>query len=345
MTSSSQHDTPETELPLNSFDSFLVETSASPLLASFFIAKSEYRKIFVSESHLASLFAQEPELTADGVISMASLELLTLDPSDLYFIKTDSPDDLIDISKRTCAQVVAVTTHALSDDFLCDFHLSWNELESFLKQIKSLWPKFIEKKPKTLGSTKLTPALFLDRDGVIVKHIDHLHKSSEVSLQDGIVDLIKKARQKGYLVIVVTNQSGLGRQYFLYEDYRAVTDKMLGLLAEQGAYVDDIYFSPYFSNSKLALGLRQKSLRKPRPGMLLKSAQDHTVDLAQSLLVGDRATDIIAASLANLRGAYLLDSGHTQKELFQWQQWTSKYGHPKTAFFFQQCHHLSDIQV
>jgi D-glycero-D-manno-heptose 1,7-bisphosphate phosphatase len=158
-------------------------------------------------------------------------------------------------------------------------------------------------------------ALFLDRDGVIVNWVDYLSNPSEVELKQGIVELINQARDLGYVVIEVTNQSGIGRGRFSFTDYESVQAKIAEELSSEGAKIDKIYMSPYFepgTNEHSKIG---KELRKPAPGMFHAAAKEFGIDLTQSVMVGDSATDVEAAENAGLSDIYFLMGQESEETL------------------------------
>jgi D-glycero-D-manno-heptose 1,7-bisphosphate phosphatase len=152
----------------------------------------------------------------------------------------------------------------------------------------------------------LSPALFLDRDGVINEEIGYLHKKEDIVWVKGIFDLCRLAVSLGYKLIVVTNQAGIGRGLYSQAQFDILTDWMKQQFAAQGAPLSEVYCCPYHPEHGLGEYRRDHEDRKPGPGMLLRAARDHRLDLSRSVLVGDRCTDIAAAHAAGLRRAFLL---------------------------------------
>lgn len=151
-----------------------------------------------------------------------------------------------------------------------------------------------------LSVTAARPALFLDRDGVI--NVDHayVHKRENFEFVDGIFELVREARARGYLVFVVTNQAGIGRGKYTEADYQLLTDWMCREFSARGAVIDRVYFCPYHAEHGIGIYKLDSPMRKPRPGMILQAAQEFGVDLAASLLVGDMETDIQAGRSAGV---------------------------------------------
>jgi D-glycero-D-manno-heptose 1,7-bisphosphate phosphatase len=144
------------------------------------------------------------------------------------------------------------------------------------------------------------PALFLDRDGVV--NIDHGYvcKPENFDFVTGIFDLVATANSFGYLVVIVTNQAGIGRGYYTEDDFHALTKWMRAQFISRGARVDAVYFCPDHPEHGLGAYKRESIFRKPGPGMLLQAAKELGVDLSISLLVGDKDSDIQAGVTAGV---------------------------------------------
>lgn len=169
-------------------------------------------------------------------------------------------------------------------------------------------------KPLCLWNKKLNKALFLDRDGVINLNHGYVHSVDSFDFIDGIFDLVRFAKSKGYVVIVVTNQAGIGRGYYSEEQFQQLTKWMCGVFDQEGAPIDRVYFSPYHPTAGLGIYRKDDETRKPRPGMLLSAKQDFGLSLEDSILVGDRPTDIQAGLSAGV-GKNLLFSTDNYPEL------------------------------
>ena len=150
------------------------------------------------------------------------------------------------------------------------------------------------------------PALFLDRDGVI--NVDHgyVHTPEEFDFVDGIFEVVAAANQAGYLVVVVTNQAGIGRGYYSEKQFHALTDWMKKQFVENGGRIDAVYFCPYHPEHGIGEYRQKSDCRKPAPGMLLTAMRDFDIDLGRSILVGDTLKDIHAANAAGIRQVFLL---------------------------------------
>lgn len=149
-------------------------------------------------------------------------------------------------------------------------------------------------------------ALFLDRDGVINHEIGYLHRIEDVRWIDGIFPLVRTAIELGYKVVVVTNQAGIARGFYTPEQFHTLMDWMRAEFRARAADLHGVYFCAHHPEGALAEYRGEHPDRKPAPGMLLRAATDLHLDLAQSILVGDRCSDMAAAQAAGLRQAFLL---------------------------------------
>ena len=143
-------------------------------------------------------------------------------------------------------------------------------------------------------------ALFLDRDGVI--NIDHgyVHTRETFDLVSGIFDLVRRFREQGFLCIVVTNSAGIARGYFSESHFREFSAWIMEEFSRAGAPLDAIYYCPHHPSAGAPPYRRECSCRKPEPGMILQAASDFGLNLADSVLVGDQDTDILAGARAGI---------------------------------------------
>lgn len=152
----------------------------------------------------------------------------------------------------------------------------------------------------------LKRALFLDRDGVINVDIGYLHRAEDCVFVPGIFELVREARKAGYDVFVVTNQAGIARGYYSEETFAAFTKWMLDQFAAQGAPITQVYYCPHHPTAGIGEHGVVCECRKPAPGMLLRAAAEHDIDLGASVMVGDSLTDMQAAKAAKVGTCYLL---------------------------------------
>ncbi len=149
----------------------------------------------------------------------------------------------------------------------------------------------------------LRPALFLDRDGVLNEDLGYVSRWEDFRFTPGAAKAVAAANRAGWLVIVVTNQSGIGRGYYSEADMQALHARMVEALAADGARIDAIYHCPHHPEASVeAYRHPDPPLRKPNPGMLLQAIEEWPVDVARSIMVGDKPADMEAARRAGVRG-------------------------------------------
>jgi D-glycero-D-manno-heptose 1,7-bisphosphate phosphatase len=148
--------------------------------------------------------------------------------------------------------------------------------------------------------------LFLDRDGVINHEVGYLWRREDVRFVPGIFELCRTAQVLDYRLMVVTNQAGIARGYYSEEDFQRLMDWMKGEFVREGVFLDAVYHCPFHPEHGVGEYKREHEDRKPGTGMLRRGAREFGVDLSESVLVGDRCTDIAAANSAGLRQAFLI---------------------------------------
>lgn len=154
-------------------------------------------------------------------------------------------------------------------------------------------------------------AVFLDRDGTVLEHYDYLTDESQVQLLGGAGAALRRLSDRGYLLVVVTNQSAVGRGMVTEQKLSAIHDRMKSQLAEQGVYLKGIYYCPYHPEAAIPKYRRESELRKPAAGMLRLAAKELDIDLGQSWMVGDDDRDIEAGQAAGCRTIMLETRGST----------------------------------
>jgi D-glycero-D-manno-heptose 1,7-bisphosphate phosphatase len=146
------------------------------------------------------------------------------------------------------------------------------------------------------------PAVFLDRDGVLNVDRGYVHRPDQIEWIPGSREAIKRFNDAGYLVFVVSNQSGVARGYFSEEDVRALHRWMASELQAVGAHVDAFEYCPHHPEGTVARYRRVSGHRKPAPGMVLDCLARWPVNKDESFLIGDKDTDVEAAEAAGIRG-------------------------------------------
>ena len=150
---------------------------------------------------------------------------------------------------------------------------------------------------------KINKACFLDRDGVLNEDIGYLHKSEDFKWIDGAVEAIKLLKKNNFLVIVITNQSGISRGYFTSKDVTNLHEWMNKILKKEGIQINDFFFSEDLPNNN------PESRRKPSPKMINEAVEKYSLDKTRCFMVGDKKTDLIAAKNASIKG-FLFEGGN-----------------------------------
>lgn len=148
--------------------------------------------------------------------------------------------------------------------------------------------------------------LFLDRDGVINRDYGYVHEIAKFHFIPGIFDLVCSANALNFKVIVITNQSGIGRGYYSLSEFNKLSDWMKTQFKQRCGQIDDIYFCPYHPTEAVGEFKRWSYNRKPAPGMIMQASIDHKIDLKKSFLVGDKKSDMVAGHLAGITNLFLL---------------------------------------
>ena len=149
--------------------------------------------------------------------------------------------------------------------------------------------------------------IFLDRDGIINKEINYLHKIDEFEFIDGIFDACLYFQSLSYKIIIITNQSGISRGYYTESDYQKVTQWMLNQFKYKNINILDIFHCPHGPDSTC-------DCRKPKPGMFLKAKDKYNTDMEKSWMIGDKERDTIAANSAGIDNTILIRSSHKVDE-------------------------------
>ncbi|HEY5673703.1 MAG TPA: D-glycero-beta-D-manno-heptose 1,7-bisphosphate 7-phosphatase [Malonomonas sp.] len=158
-------------------------------------------------------------------------------------------------------------------------------------------------------SAKLRPAVFLDRDGTINVEKDYLVEPAEFEFIPGVPKALKRLQDAGYLLVVVTNQSGVARGYFSLQQVERLHAHMEKLLEKFAVTLAGIYSCPHHPTAGVGEYLTACACRKGAPGMLLQAARELGIDLSRSYMIGDKQADIDAGLAAGCR-SYLVRTGH-----------------------------------
>jgi histidinol-phosphate phosphatase family domain/HAD-superfamily hydrolase, subfamily IIIA len=158
-------------------------------------------------------------------------------------------------------------------------------------------------------SPKARPALFLDRDGVIVEDPGYLSRVADLIVLSGAAEIIRLANRVNVPVVEVTNQSGIGRGYYGWKEFLEIEEALRRELGRAGAFIDAAFACPYHRDGIAPWNHPAHPARKPRPGMLLAARQFLNLDLDNSWIVGDKICDLQAGCNAGLRGGLLVLTG------------------------------------
>lgn len=152
------------------------------------------------------------------------------------------------------------------------------------------------------GTDAGRPAAFLDRDGVLNVDKGYLFRSEDFEWIPGAIEAVKRLNDRGYLVFVVTNQSGVARGYYSEEDVTRLHDWMNGELAGHGARIDKFYYCPHYTEGPASGYVKACQCRKPLPGLILAAFAEWDIDREKAFLIGDKDSDMAAAAAAGIRG-------------------------------------------
>lgn len=159
-------------------------------------------------------------------------------------------------------------------------------------------------------SSSKSPALFLDRDGVVNKNHGYVHTIEDFEFMPHIFELVKAANKASFKVIIVTNQSGIARGFYTEQEFEQLTTWMLTQFNHNGCDVADVLYCPHHPEHGKGVYAIHCDCRKPQVGMALRTAQQHNVDLAGSIMVGDSLTDLEFAVNAHMKQAFYVKSNH-----------------------------------
>jgi D-glycero-D-manno-heptose 1,7-bisphosphate phosphatase len=152
-------------------------------------------------------------------------------------------------------------------------------------------------------------AIFLDRDGVINEDNGYVSVVDDFEFIEGVIEALKKLKEKGYLLVIITNQSGIARGYFSEQQFNTLTEWMDWSLADRGVDLDGIYYCPHHAKHGIGEYKIDCDCRKPKAGMINEAVKELDIDLSQSILIGDKLSDIQAGIAAGINNNYLVRTG------------------------------------
>jgi D-glycero-D-manno-heptose 1,7-bisphosphate phosphatase len=189
------------------------------------------------------------------------------------------------------------------------------------------------------GQSHMEKAVFMDRDGVIIEDSGYPHERDKIRFLPRVGEAIKALNENGFKVIVITNQAGVARGYFTEETVKEVNRHIQKTLAEQGAYINMIYYCPHHTEGVIEEYKKDCYCRKPNPGMIEKAVCQFNIDLRSSFAIGDHHSDIEAGQRTGCR-TILLSNGdspnnerqiaimpdHVASDLYEAVRWLLKLG-------------------
>lgn len=222
------------------------------------------------------------------------------------------------INTGLCIVNKKIFKHVNKDDYSFDKHLIKSLTLKNKIQVKTFKKKFIDiGTPKDLfyfskniNHFTKKPAIFLDRDGVINYDYGYVYKKSNFVLKKKVVEAIKYLNNKNYFVFIVSNQSGVGRGYYSVRDVENLHNWFRNQLRNRGAYVDDVFFAPYYNKSKIKFTKKDKMLRKPNIGMITNASKKWNIDIKNSYVIGDTDNDKNLAINAKLNYVNVNDNSN-----------------------------------
>ena len=148
----------------------------------------------------------------------------------------------------------------------------------------------------------MNKAIFLDRDGTINVEKHYLHKIQDFEFLPGVMGGLKMLQDNGYLLVVVTNQSGIGRGYYTEEDFALLNEWMVNSFKENGILITKVYFCPHLPDATVEKYRKVCECRKPKLGMYIQAIRDFNIDLSSSYAIGDKIRDCAICESSNCKG-------------------------------------------
>jgi len=161
--------------------------------------------------------------------------------------------------------------------------------------------------PETRANHNIYKAVFIDRDGVVNLDRGYVYKIEDFQFIEGIFDVCRLFQQNNYKIVIISNQSGIGRGYFTADQFNLLNTWMIDAFKKEGVFIERTYYCPHHPEKGIGKYKRECSFRKPNPGMILKAKKDLALDLKKSILIGDKETDIMAGNNAGIAHNYLIN--------------------------------------
>lgn len=155
---------------------------------------------------------------------------------------------------------------------------------------------------------KFKPAIFLDRDGTLNMERGYVYKIEDFDYIDGALESLRQLQDWGYMLVIITNQSGIARGYYTEADFQNLTHWMLSDLERRKIYIDGVYYCPHHPEGKIKYYTRQCHCRKPGTELFYRAARELDVDFGKSVAVGDRLRDLEICKETGAKGVLLSDT-------------------------------------
>lgn len=155
-------------------------------------------------------------------------------------------------------------------------------------------------------------AVFLDKDGTLIPDIPYNVNADKLLLTDEVVEGLQLLQSHGYLLIIVSNQSGIAHGFFSSEQLDSVKHALCRMCMKLGIYLDGFYYCPHHPEGKIDAFSRECDCRKPKPGLILKAARDKNIDLSSSWMIGDILNDVEAGNRAGCKSILINNGNETE---------------------------------
>jgi len=152
-------------------------------------------------------------------------------------------------------------------------------------------------------------AVFFDKDGTLIKDVPYNVNPKKIQLDPFAFQALARLQKSGFRLFIISNQSGVARGLFSIQELERAFEKLLSLLSREGITIDDYYYCPHFKEGKMTQYAVECNCRKPMPGLILKAAKAHNIDLKKSWMVGDILNDVEAGNRAGCK-TVLIDNGN-----------------------------------
>ena len=156
----------------------------------------------------------------------------------------------------------------------------------------------------------MNSAVFFDRDGVLNEEVGYLHEIEKFKWIDGAIDAIKFCNERGFVTVVVTNQSGIARGIYTEDDVKKIHSHMQSELAKFSAHIDAFYYCPHHPDGKVDAYRKVCDCRKPKAGLILRACKDLNIAPSTSIMIGDGTRDVEAGENARLKASILFKGGN-----------------------------------